>query len=260
MKVFDLFMYSGENDLLDIRLNTHDSFVDKFYILEGTKTHSCLDKPLYFEDNKERFSAFKDKIVYISCDYCKYENAFYNDWAARVILFNSLNNNDCIILHSDLDEIICPEFIASYIKNLSRPLSFEVDYFMFCLDLWGRKDVAPILVRKDWIKDDFYKYRDARNKSDFFEIIKNSTGWHYSSVGKPSDLVKKWNSFAHYNEIDNKYKDENYIISQIKRKAGSWSEYEKDNVLKSINHYYPNLPKYVIDNKEKFKHLFFENY
>ena len=38
MKIFDCFMYSDENMLLDLRLNTLDQFIDKYVIVEAKYT------------------------------------------------------------------------------------------------------------------------------------------------------------------------------------------------------------------------------
>ena len=55
MEVYDCFIFYNELDLLEIRLKTLDSVVDHFVLVEATKTHRGKDKPLYFEENKERF-------------------------------------------------------------------------------------------------------------------------------------------------------------------------------------------------------------
>ena len=49
MKIVDVFPFFNELDLLDIRLNVLDPYVDCFIISEATKTFSGLDKPLYYE-------------------------------------------------------------------------------------------------------------------------------------------------------------------------------------------------------------------
>ena len=53
MKVIDVFPFFNELDLLEIRLNSLDPYVDCFILSEATKTFSGLDKPLYYQENKE---------------------------------------------------------------------------------------------------------------------------------------------------------------------------------------------------------------
>ena len=45
MKVIDVFPFFNELDLLEIRLNSLDPYVDCFILSEATKTFSGLDKP-----------------------------------------------------------------------------------------------------------------------------------------------------------------------------------------------------------------------
>ena len=63
MKIYDCFMFFDEEMLLDLRLNIMDKYVDKFVITEATYMHSGESKKLLFDINK--FSKFKDKIIYI---------------------------------------------------------------------------------------------------------------------------------------------------------------------------------------------------
>ena len=59
-------MFFDEEMLLDLRLNIMDKYVDKFVITEATYMHSGKPKKLIFDINK--FSKFKDKIIYIIVD------------------------------------------------------------------------------------------------------------------------------------------------------------------------------------------------
>ena len=45
MKIIDVFPFFNELDLLEIRLNTLDPYVDHFILTESTKTNSGIDKP-----------------------------------------------------------------------------------------------------------------------------------------------------------------------------------------------------------------------
>ena len=66
MKIYDCFMFFDEEMLLDLRLNIMNKYVDKFIITEATYMHSGKPKKLMFDINK--FSKFKDKIIYIVVD------------------------------------------------------------------------------------------------------------------------------------------------------------------------------------------------
>ena len=64
MKVYDAFMLFNELPLLEIRLNILDQYVDYFVVSECNKTFSGLDKPFYYNENKERFKKFHHKIIH----------------------------------------------------------------------------------------------------------------------------------------------------------------------------------------------------
>jgi beta-1,4-mannosyl-glycoprotein beta-1,4-N-acetylglucosaminyltransferase len=63
MKIYDGFLFFNELDLLEIRLNILNDVVDYFILVESSKTHSGLLKSYIFEENKERFSKFLNKII-----------------------------------------------------------------------------------------------------------------------------------------------------------------------------------------------------
>ena len=63
MKINDCFMYYDEDQLLDLRLNILNNYVDKFIIVESKFTHSGKIKNRNFQIDK--FKKFKDKIEYI---------------------------------------------------------------------------------------------------------------------------------------------------------------------------------------------------
>ena len=62
--IYDCFLFFNENDLLEVRLNQHNKFVDKFIIVEAAETHTGIKKDLCFDH--KRFERFSDKIIYRS--------------------------------------------------------------------------------------------------------------------------------------------------------------------------------------------------
>ena len=117
-------MYSDEEMLLDIRLNSLDKFVDRFVIAEASYYHNGEPKKLNFNINN--FLKFKDKIDYIVVNQQppnvlkletdknqnlkeedKIKNSILRDNFQREQLsigINNLSSEDWVII-SDLDEI-----------------------------------------------------------------------------------------------------------------------------------------------------------
>ena len=125
MAVYDVFPFFNELDILDIRLNTLNSVVDYFLITEATTTFSGMEKKLFLSENIDLFSKFRDKIIIQVVDDVPDLGPFERDWyqrdQAKVILSESLNEND-LILYGDVDEIPKPESVILASKELSETI------------------------------------------------------------------------------------------------------------------------------------------
>ena len=62
MAIFDCFTFFNEYDVLEMRLDILNQYVDYFVLVESTKNHHGEDKPLYFARNRERYHKYKEKI------------------------------------------------------------------------------------------------------------------------------------------------------------------------------------------------------
>jgi hypothetical protein len=64
--IYDCFPFSDEFELLEIRLNHHSQFVDKFVLSEAAFTYSGIPKPLHYNEIKDKkpFAQFKDRIIH----------------------------------------------------------------------------------------------------------------------------------------------------------------------------------------------------
>ena len=58
MKIYDCFTFYNELDLLEIRLNELNDVVDGFILVEAEQSHQNKSKPLFFQDNKNRYEKF----------------------------------------------------------------------------------------------------------------------------------------------------------------------------------------------------------
>ena len=63
--IYDSFTFFNE---LELRLHELAGVVDRFVIVEATKTHSNGSKLLHYRDNQARFSPFHAQIIYIIVD------------------------------------------------------------------------------------------------------------------------------------------------------------------------------------------------
>ena len=66
--IIDCFPFFNELDLLDIRLKLLDNIVDKVVLVESTRTFTLSKKKLFYNENKNRYKKYKDKIKHIIVD------------------------------------------------------------------------------------------------------------------------------------------------------------------------------------------------
>ena len=77
MKVFDVFLFGYELDLLEIRMNLLDPYVDYFVFSEGGKTFSGEDKGFVFKKTDKRFNNKGQAFL----DFSKYEKDYIERFA-----------------------------------------------------------------------------------------------------------------------------------------------------------------------------------
>ena len=86
------------------------------------------------------------------------------------------------------------------------------------------------------------------DKERSIQIFKDG-GWHFNNVMSPEKISLKLRTFAHTEFADSRYSSVDIIKKKIEKKIDLFErghEYEKVSLDK-------NLPKYLIDNKFKYK-------
>jgi beta-1,4-mannosyl-glycoprotein beta-1,4-N-acetylglucosaminyltransferase len=168
MKVYDCFPFFCELDLLEIRLNVLDPFVDYFVIRESNLGFAGNSKKYYFEENKHLFERFLDKIIYLKVDnnpdqffslpyisnpettdeHClnkiykfvenstnwpKNENHWGREFFQRESIHRAIANcqDDDIILFGDLDEIPNPDILSSVLSNYDYQTTYTFEQKMY---------------------------------------------------------------------------------------------------------------------------------
>ena len=147
--VYDCFQFFNELDILKLRLHIMNPVVDRFVISEATETFSGNPKPLYYEENKEMFAEFADKIIHVVVDdtppgYTHDRDTFQKNAVGRGL-------KDCteedIIIFSDLDEIPNPEKIKEILQNFDRTKIYHFAQRLFyCYLKHGRGVRQPALL------------------------------------------------------------------------------------------------------------------
>jgi len=231
MKIFDCFIYSDEEMLLDIRLNTLSNFVDKFIIVEANYKHNGDLKKKNF--NIEKFKNFEDKIDYIFIDKppvglntIKFNddediksskninNSIILEHHQRNMInegLTSATNNDFILI-SDVDEIPILENIDLE-KNKNDLIFFKQKMFYYKFNLlydnfdWiGTKGCSKkSFVSPQWLRDTknkkypFWRLDTYFNKNKYTNVkLVDNGGWHFTQIKSSKDIFSKLNTFAHH--------------------------------------------------------------
>lgn len=280
-KIYDCFNFFNELDILEIRLNVLYEHVDYFVIVESSVTHSGEQKPFYFEENKERYSKFLDKIIHYKVydtpsNFIEFNetedeslNDIFNFISKQTNRFNratqpdygrdffqkecvrrpliSCSDEDIIII-SDADEIPNPKIL----ENLN---SLSMDDAIYSLNQFTYYYYINLLKQTDWYGSKMGKYKNIKNLS-FNEIRGdesltkkiNGGGWHFSFQGGNEMIKTKLLSYSARDLVNS------FVLSNL-----------DNNVDKNIDPFFRSqltpvqiddtYPKYLLNNLNRYKHM-----
>jgi beta-1,4-mannosyl-glycoprotein beta-1,4-N-acetylglucosaminyltransferase len=206
MKIYDGFQFFNELELLDIRFNELYDAVDKFIIVESTKTHQNKPKPLYFWENKDKFSPFLDKVIHHIFDPKEYPHTWYieNEQRNQLKYADFSMQKEDIFLLSDADEFLKKESIsyirenAKIFQNSPHTAVMQMSYNYINTVVVKPQDVSgwrgTVILPYDYYNQ--YNLQFFRDKKDFLPRFENA-GWHLSFIGGPERIKSKIESYAH---------------------------------------------------------------
>jgi len=199
--IYDCFIFFNELDLLELRLHELNSIVDRFVLVEATRTFTNIKKQLTYMENKERFNAFSHKIIHVVVDDFPDYNG--NAWEYEKFQRNAIERgirgcrpNDIIII-SDVDEIPSRQAIAQY-TELRGVYSLKQYFFYYFFNYLNQKYpywYASYILRYK----DFKDAETARMESHLYRkypVIEDG-GWHFSYLGGADKIIEKIESFSH---------------------------------------------------------------
>lgn len=246
--IYDCFPFFNEFDILDARLHILNSVVDKFVLVEANRTFSGKEKEFYFENNKDQFKDFLDKIIHIkvedmpvSDNYWIPEN-FQRNQITRGLI--GLHDDDVVII-SDCDEIPDPKFITSDIDdNVIYGFNQKMFYYYFNLQQLPTEWYGSAFLKYSYLKTITPQYVRNKMVSRCNDCVIYHSGWHFSYINTIDNIKYKIESFAHkefitpdiLNNVDTKVKERKDIFNR---------NYQYKIVPKVL------LPEYIITN-EKF--------
>lgn len=221
--------------------------MDQFVLVEATQTFSGHAKPLYYQENKERFAKWNHKILHYVIDEIpeKYiemarnstntgagEKHWILEFAQKEMIKEALVHlkDDDMCYVSDVDEVWNPAitFLSDdvfkpmqdwcYIYYLNQRTIEDWNYF-----------TGTIATKYKNIKNECLNHLRTHSRNKYTMIPKG--GWHFNSLG---GAEKKIEAFKH----------PVYTAEYMKTRELDTYIDEKD------------LPKYLLENKDKYSELF----
>lgn len=240
MKIVDCFIFYNELKMLEFRLEYLYNTVDHFVLVEATTTHAGNPKPLFFQDNKERFSKYLDKIVHVIVEdmpttlpITKSLLSFRKmpQTSIELPLLREIHQRNCIsrgiehlklsmrdiIMISDVDEI--PD------RNTLRNMPLGIQDFKvyalvqklyyynlttFCENPWGYMKVVNY---KTYSTNNNTAQKLRLGKSDVFIF---NGGWHFSYFGDATAISNKLKNFHHQEYNTEEYTDIKKIEERVR--------------------------------------------
>ena len=236
-KIYDTFMFFNELDLLEIRLNILDPYVDYFVISEATITFSGKAKPLYYLENRIRFKKFEDKIIHnIVSDtpnnftdwkpphqcYTDRNKSHQHKSGGKLLSSLSLNfqrevfqrdsvinpileiaKDDDFIIMSDLDEIPNPKNFDKMFTGLNYCdlVHCKQKWFMYYVNNLCESDWFGTHVCKfSYLKKhsvDLLQYHKEDELQQSGGLIIEDGGWHFSFVGGEERIKEVLDAYSY---------------------------------------------------------------
>ena len=136
--IYYSIILNDELDFVKLQLDVNYDYVDKFVITESGQTYSGNKKENHFSKNRDIFSTYNDKIIYLDVNLDYFEliknyppnigkldlDIWSREQRQRNYLFEQIDFNiDDIVINVDVDEIIFLE------KCKDKIIKDKVNYF-----------------------------------------------------------------------------------------------------------------------------------
>jgi hypothetical protein len=271
-KIYDCFTFFNELDLLELRLEELYDHVDHFVLVEASTTFTSIPKPFYFEENKNRYSKYLDKIIHVKVEDMPHDpDAWVNDRFQRNSINRGLDNADDndIIIVSDLDELVRPETVKqlradnqNQIWGLRMPLFyFKFNHMLASTEsqymVWGMACRKKLLVPADTFR--FQRFQLAslsyNYNQDGLRMMEHA-GWQFSYLGDSDFAKNKIKSFAHQETNTKSVLEKINVEDSIQNGYGLGPSSTEQFVNIHIDDY---MPKTVVTNLDKYSHYIATN-
>jgi sulfur transfer complex TusBCD TusB component (DsrH family) len=202
-KVWDVFMLSGELDMLECHLREYEGRGIQHVLVEAPYNHQGYRKPLHYAENKSRFARWGGSITHLVDTEMPTVAQNPDPWSRelhqRDFAMRGLAGSaqDDVIIVGDVDELLSPEALDIACRgDFAEPyLGVNVNLLFCAADWMGTPGVMPCIARRGAV----YSLNKVREMREAHPRVcgDEPAGWHLSWFGGPDAIRYKANSFCH---------------------------------------------------------------
>jgi hypothetical protein len=172
--IYEFFSFYNEFDMLELKLQEHDPYVDQFVITESNKTYNQIDKDYRLESQWLRYSKWHNKIKYLKFDANGLEAGWPTEKAQRAwpISHTDLQAEDIMVI-SDLDEFLTPRDWDNLMAKIDRGntgILFEMQCYWCHANILhrSRQRALAAVSKKNYVNPEWHRRPQQvfGNKSD----------------------------------------------------------------------------------------------
>jgi beta-1,4-mannosyl-glycoprotein beta-1,4-N-acetylglucosaminyltransferase len=191
----DCFLYNGEIEVLTLRLATLGGVVDRFVLVESTKTFSGHEKPLHFASVKAHFASWGQRIQHIVLqdEPVGLDGYFLREAWQRQQLARGLVGmpEDAQVLIGDVDELPDPALLPR--DSDMRAFRMALYYYDATTLCTSRRWLGTVVTRVSEVRR--IGAEQVRRLRDAVPVIEG--GWHFSHTGGVQAIGDKLRAGSH---------------------------------------------------------------
>lgn len=248
---YDTFCIFNEWDLLEIRLNILDPYVDYFVICEGQETFSGQPKTFSLLDHQERFKEWSHKIHYIVPGVIETDDPFKRAGHQKDFIreyLHTVAKDDDIIYFGDVDEIWKPQHITDdKVYNLEQSC-----YSYYLNNRSSERWVGTVVGRWETFKTNSVSHWRANHDHEV-----SDAGWHFTNlmIKGIDSLFSKLENYDHCLEVNTPWVRDglqaridanvDFLGRETTWEGQPFKMWTDDS----------QLPTYILENKDKFEYI-----
>lgn len=242
--IWDCFTFSGEMDVLNIRMQELKPLEVTHVLVQAVETFSGKQKKCTYFNRTQTDNLLVQTLLRLPQGTAWEREAFQRN--AIIDCLSNAKDDDIVIL-SDADEIPCKEAVKRY-KPYMGVASLNMNLYYYYLNLCSGNQVwdMPKIMTFGMLKNS--TPNEIRNNKA--QTTMHDGGWHFSYMGGVDAIKNKIESYSHTEHNIAKYKNDSFIKSKIDNNEFLFDD--KKLTLTEIDETYPIV---IYSNQSNYSHL-----